>query len=157
MKKKARRRLVIGLILASLIIIQFFRPEKNLGEIETAEDFIQVTGVPDTLARVFMNSCYDCHSNFTKYPWYSNVAPASWFLNKHVVEGKAHLNFSSWALMDKAARISQLDDICSECSAGTMPLASYLWMHSDAELSPEDIDAICEWAENEALEIMNSD
>jgi hypothetical protein len=118
---------------------------------------IQVTGIPDTLARVFMESCYDCHSNSTNYPWYSRIAPASWFINSHVVEGKAHLNFSSWALMDKAAMISQLDDICSECSEGTMPVKSYLWLHPQAELSQDEIEAICNWTETESLRILNSD
>jgi hypothetical protein len=157
MSKNPRRWLVPGLIIAALIVIQFFRPGKNLGEVETAEAFIQVTAVPDTLARIFMNSCYDCHSNYTRYPWYGSIAPVSWFLNSHVVEGKAHLNFSSWALLDKAAMISRLDDICSECSEGTMPLKSYLWLHPNAELSPAEVEAICNWTEQEALRILGEE
>jgi hypothetical protein len=146
----------LGLVLLALLLIQLVRPEKNLGEIETAEDFIQVSLVPDTLARVFLNSCYDCHSNRTSYPWYGNLAPASWFLNKHVVEGKAHLNFSSWGLMDKAQKISMLDEICDECTEGNMPLGSYLLLHRSSSLDALEIKAICDWADEEAMKIMNS-
>ena len=157
MSKKSRLRLVLLMVLASFLIIQFFRPEKNLGEIETAEDFIQVTGIPDTLARVLMNSCYDCHSNRTRYPWYNNIAPVSWYLNAHVVEGKAHLNFSSWALLEKRKKISQLNDICSEVEDHTMPLKSYLFIHGSAALSEDEINAICDWADSEAMRLMDSD
>jgi hypothetical protein len=145
-----------GIILVVLLLIQLWRPGKNLGEIETAEDFIQVSGVPDTLARIFMRSCYDCHSNRTNYPWYGSVAPASWFLNKHITEGKAHLNFSSWGILDRAQKVSRLNRICDECTDGSMPLKSHLVIHRSARLTPGEIQAICTWTEQEAMEIMNS-
>ncbi len=153
------RRTLIYLILlvAALILIQFIRPENNLGELESETDLVQVSQVPDTLASIFLNSCYDCHSNHTRYPWYGNLAPFSWYLNKHVVEGKAHLNFSSWGLMDKAQKISQLDQICEEISSGSMPLKSYLLIHRSSRLSSHDIMAICNWADSEALEILTGD
>ena len=149
-----KRRIYLVSVVAALILIQFIRPEKNLGEPDRETDFISVSQVPDTLAIVFRNSCYDCHSNNTNYPWYSNVAPFSWYLKKHIVEGKAHLNFSSWNIMDKAQKITQLDQICEEITYGTMPLNSYLWIHCSSKLSEQDIQAICEWAESEGLEIL---
>jgi len=147
---------VTGGLLLAFLIIQFIRPEKNLGELDVAEDFIQVSMVPDTLARIFLSSCYDCHSNNTNYPWYGNLAPASWYLNKHVVEGKAHLNFSSWGIMNRAQKISILDQICEECSEEKMPLKSYLLIHRSAGLSLKEIEAICAWSEREAMNIMGS-
>ena len=152
-----RRRIYLVSVVVALILIQFIRPEKNLGEPDTGTDFIRVSQVPDTLASVFLNSCYDCHSNHTFYPWYSNVAPFSWYLNKHIEEGKAHLNFSSWGIMDKAQKITQLDQLCEEITYGTMPLNSYLWIHPSSKLSEQDIQAICKWAESEALEIMTGE
>ncbi|MFC2111995.1 heme-binding domain-containing protein [Bacteroidota bacterium] len=149
--------IVGGLILAAVLLMQLIGPDKNLGEIDTPDDFIQVSQVPDTLARIFLNSCYDCHSNHTNYPFYGSIAPASWFLNKHIVEGKDHLNFSSWGIIDKAKKISYLDDICEECSEGNMPLKSYLLIHRSSALGPDEIEAICDWAEQEAMEIMNSE
>jgi len=152
-----RRFLIVsGLILAILLIIQLFRPERNLGEIDTADDFIQVSQVPDTLASVFLNSCYDCHSNYTNYPWYGNLAPFSWILKRHIDKGKAQLNLSSWAVLDKAQKISRLDQICDECTNGSMPLQSYLLIHRSAVLGADNIEAICDWAEQESMEIMSS-
>jgi hypothetical protein len=151
-----RTYLILGLILAVVLLMQFIRPEKNLGEIETQEDFLQASGVPDTLARIFLNSCYDCHSNNTRYPWYGNIAPASWIMGRHIREGKAHLNFSSWGIMDKAQKISRLDKICEECSGGDMPLKSYLLIHRSAGLGPHEIEAICTWSEQEARAVMSA-
>jgi hypothetical protein len=148
--------LITGIILATLLAMQLIRPEKNLGEIDAADDFIQVSQVPDTLARIFLNSCYDCHSNNTNYPWYGNLAPASWLLSSHIKEGNENLNFSSWAVLDKAQKISRLDQICHECTNGSMPLNSYLLIHRSATLEIDEIEAICEWAEQEAMEIMSS-
>jgi hypothetical protein len=153
-----RRRLIyLVSVVAVLILIQFIRPEKNLGELVTETDFIQVSQVPDSLARVFLNSCYDCHSNHTNYPWYSNVAPFSWYLNNHVVEGKAHLNFSNWGIMDKAQKVTALDQICEESSSGSMPLRSYLLIHRSSKLREQYIQAICDWAEAESLQILTGE
>ena len=104
--------------------------------------------MPHTLASILRNSCYDCHSNNTHYPWY---------LNRHVEEGKAHLNFSSWAIMDKAQKITQLDQICEEITYGLMPLQSYLLIHPYSSLSEQDIQAVCKWTESEALKIMTGE
>ena len=152
-----RRRIYLVLIVAALILMQLIRPEKNLGEPDTETDFIGVSQVSDTLASIFLNSCYDCHSNHTRYPWYSQVAPFSWYLNRHIEEGKAHLNFSSWGIMDKAEKITQLDQLCEEITYGTMPLKSYLWIHHSSKLSELDIQAICKWTKSEALKIMTGE
>jgi hypothetical protein len=75
-------------------------------------------------------ACFDCHSHETKWPWYSHVAPMSWFVAHHVDEGRDHLNFSTWDRPSKDA------DECSEAvSDGWMPLDSYLWIHPEARLS----------------------
>ena len=145
------------ILLAVFIVIQLIRPEKNLGSLDTEVDFLQVSQVPDTLAALFLNSCYDCHSDQSRYPWYNRVAPVSWYLNKHIIEGKSHLNFSSWGILDKVQKISVLDQICEECTIGTMPLKSYLFIHGDARLGEEDIKTICEWAEAEAMQILTAE
>lgn len=153
-----RRRLIyLVSVAAVLILIQFIRPEKNLGEHNTEAGFLQASGVSDTLAGIFLNACYDCHSNHTQYPWYSNVAPFSWYLNRHIVEGKANLNFSSWGIMDKAQKITQLDQICEEVTHETMPLKSYVRIHRSSRLSELEIKTICDWAESESLRILTGE
>jgi hypothetical protein len=153
-----RKKLIyLVAIFSALILIQFIRPEKNLGEPDTETDFLHASQVPDTLASVILNSCYDCHSNRTRYPRYGNVAPFSWILNRHIEDGKAHLNFSSWGILDKTQKITQLDEICEEITSGSMPLKSYLLIHRSSRLSKQDVQAICEWTESEALEIMTGE
>ncbi len=150
-----RKIFYLGSLIAALILIQFIRPDKNLGGPDMEADFTQVTLMPDTLANIFVNSCYDCHSNHTRYPWYGNLAPLSWYLNGHIAEGKAHLNFSSWGTLDKAQRITNLDQICEEIRSGSMPLRSYLLIHRSSRLSEPHVRAICEWTESEALKILS--
>ncbi len=144
----------LAVFLGVFLIIQLIRPERNMGKLDSEEDFLQVSQMPDTLAGIFMNSCYDCHSNHTHYPWYGKVAPMSWYLSKHVTEGKSHLNFSLWGLLDKAEKISGLNEICEECTSGSMPMKSYLLLHKSATLDAGEIEAICGWAEKRAMEIM---
>ena len=148
---------ILLILLAIILLMQFFQPEKNLGDLETEADFLQVSRVPDTLAAVLMNSCYDCHSDNTMYPWYGHIAPVSWFLNKHIEEGKDHLNFSSWGNLNKAQKVSSLNEICEQCKTGFMPMKSYLIIHREARLGPDEIESICEWAESEAMKTLTKE
>jgi cytochrome c551/c552 len=93
-----------------------------------------VTGEPawDSSATkaLAQRACFDCHSNETAWPWYSNVAPVSWLLQRHVTEGRERLNFSTWGTghqeVEHAARLIQ---------QGEMPPWDYLVLHPDARLS----------------------
>ena len=89
------KKILLG-ILIIIILIQFIRPEKNISS-ESINDISTVMDVPENVQEIIKTSCADCHSNTTKYPWYSEVAPVSWYLASHVNDGKKHLNFSEWA------------------------------------------------------------
>ncbi|TLP82850.1 heme-binding domain-containing protein [Maribacter sp. ACAM166] len=78
-----------------LIVIQFIRPEKNTSGNDTFAIQTNYT-IPNDVENILQVSCYDCHSNTTEYPWYSNVQPVAWFLADHVKDGKKHLNFSEF-------------------------------------------------------------
>jgi hypothetical protein len=142
------------LLLAVLIVFQFFRPEKNQAGSEQEYDLLQVSDVPDSLATILRASCYDCHSNHTNYPWYSRISPVSWYLDKHIREGKEDLNLSEYGLLDKAEKIGVMSDIYDAVEAGTMPLQSYMVIHGEARLSPEEMDALLDWADGESLRLM---
>ena len=135
-------------------MIQFFHPERNSGNNTSNVDFLAVTSAPDSLAAIFKYSCYDCHSNRTNYPWYSYISPVSWFLNKHIEEGKEELNLSQFGNLDKNQKIGVLSDICEELESGSMPLKSYLIIHRKALVNVADAGAICDWTELAALNIM---
>src|SRR5680860_104459 len=88
------KKIFLG-ILVLFILIQFYRPEKNKSKNET-NAMSTVIEIPVEVNKIIETSCADCHTNSTKYPWYNEIAPASWFLAQHVKEGKEHLNFSEW-------------------------------------------------------------
>jgi len=98
---------------------------------------------------VFARACADCHSNETRWPWYSHVAPTSWFVTGHVNHARRHMNLSEWAKYDARAADRKLKSICSMARDGRMPLPSYLPMHPDAKLTSQDVDALCEWTEQQ--------
>jgi hypothetical protein len=147
--------IIIGCFFALLIIIQFFRPEKNDTVKNPQNDIVFSMQVPALVKQKIVNACYDCHSEKTKYPVYNRVAPVSWIMARHIREGKAKLNFSDWANYDKKHQIKLLGDICDELTAGEMPLKSYVLMHSSAVINPKEKDEICAWTDQAAEQVMS--
>jgi len=141
-------------IAAGLIVIQFFQPEIDMAPADPAEDLLMVTSAPEALSELIRSSCYDCHSNQTNYPWYNKIAPVSWYLHKHITKGIGDMNVSTYGSLDKADKIELLVDVCEVMEDGTMPLASYAFIHKAARLSEEEREAICLWSEEEALKVM---
>ena len=93
---------------------------------------------PETRA-LAKRACFDCHSNETTWPWYSNVAPISWFLQGHVDDGREALDFSEW---DASKPRKSAKKAAREVERGDMPLSTYLWMHPDARLSADEKAAL---------------
>lgn len=102
------------------------------------------------VAAILNRSCNDCHSNQTRWPWYSNVAPVSWFVINHVNDGRGDMNFSDWAQYSPREQQGMLKQMCREVKSGMMPLGSYLRLHGDATLSGEDVKTLCDWANAES-------
>ena len=89
---------------------------------------------------LFVRGCADCHSNKTKWPWYSNIAPLSWSIYHHVEEGREHFNVSMWGIQKK----NDGDKASKEVKEGEMPLPSYLIAHPEARFSEEETKALIE-------------
>jgi hypothetical protein len=102
---------------------------------------------PPEVARILEHSCRDCHSNDTRWPWYSNIAPFSWTLIDHVNEGRDHFNYSEWLTYPEDDQDKLLGSICSLTKKGRMPLQSYLWIHRDTKLSASEVATLCTWAD----------
>lgn len=134
-------------LLGGLIIIQFFRPAKNIGSDQQDEDIVTVYKVPDDVQQLLKSTCYDCHSNNTNYPWYAEVQPIAWWLDDHVQEGKKELNFNRFASYSPRRQYRKLEEIVDEVKEGEMPLNSYTWVHREADLTPEQRAKITTWAE----------
>lgn len=129
------------------LVIQFV-PNQLPEVIENNPKDLMGSGlVEGEMATLLKTACYDCHSNETKYPWYSFVAPASWLVAKDTREGREEVNFSYWTDIDMMDKLAILDDVYSEVEEEHMPLPIYLSMHSEAKLTPEDRQKIMEWAE----------
>lgn len=151
MKKAVR--IVIVVLLVGLIVAQFFRPEKN--DIQPGEHHILIAEqVPNHIDVMLTNACLDCHSNQTNYLWYHEIAPISWFINNHIVEGKEHLNLSNWNQQDVFDKIGTLEEMVEEVEDGKMPLKEYVWLHPKAKLSKEEIAQLKEWSEQLSEELI---
>lgn len=96
--------------------------------------------------QILQTSCYDCHSNETIWPWYSHVIPSKWFVRKHVVEGREHLNFSTWGQYTPERAAHKMEEVVEMIEEGEMPLPSYLRLHGEAELSPAQQQVLLIWA-----------
>lgn len=105
----------------------------------------EVPASPEVRA-ILRGACYDCHSNETRWPWYSRLAPVSWWMLDHVEEGRRDLNFSQWPILDFDAQAEAFRDIVAQLESDEMPLKSYRIAHGDARLSPEEKTALLDWA-----------
>lgn len=150
-------KVLVIVVFAALVIIQFFRIDKNNPPIAEEDTLERSVAVPDEVEGILKASCNDCHSNRTVYPWYSNVAPVSWLLKNDIDEGRQKLNFSIFNTYDPKKKARRLEQICELVESKEMPLPSYLWMHRDAVLTPEQSRALCDWSriESEKISIEN--
>ena len=128
--------------LISLLVIQFIPTERNQTDIVPVTDFMLVNNVPNNIKNKLQVSCYDCHSNNTKYPWYNKIQPVAWFLEEHIKDGKKELNFSEWVSLSNRRKASKLRTIIKQLESGEMPLDSYTLIHKDAKLSSEETNEI---------------
>lgn len=151
MKKVIKTVLIVLLI--AFVVIQFFRPEKNLGEEIAANQITAIQNVPHNVQQILKVSCYDCHSNSSHYPWYDNIQPVAWFLHDHIVEGKKELNFSEFATYPTYRRYKKFKEIQKQIKENEMPLFSYTITHRDAVLSAEDKSTLIDWAANSMQEM----
>jgi hypothetical protein len=134
--------------------IQLKRPDRTNPPINldyTLEAHAQVT---PQVSAILSRACADCHSDQTRWPWYSNVAPVSWIVSGHVVDGRRSLNFSEWDKPNQNGKkkmrpSDKLQEMCFMTQGGAMPLDSYTMIHKDAKLSSDDIQTLCDWTERE--------
>jgi hypothetical protein len=102
---------------------------------------------PPAVEALLRRSCYDCHSNETRWPWYAYVAPMSWLVVHDVDEGRAELNFSIWGRYSASKRSSKASTAIEEIEEGRMPLPKYVRIHADAQVSPADLAVLRAWAD----------
>jgi len=143
-------KISVLLIVIGIIAIQFFGIDRSRPAVVPAETLEAALNVPPDIALILGQSCNDCHSYKTVYPWYANVQPFGWFLKDHIEQGSQELNFSVFNTYSRNKKVKKLEETCDEVRSGRMPLPSYLWIHRDAVLSNSERDALCLWAETES-------
>ena len=144
----SKKKKILWAFVALLVIIQFIRPAKNLGEVYTNDDISHSVNVPDDIKNILEKSCYDCHSNNTNYPWYTNIQPVGWWLNYHVNEGLDELNFSKFNTYKLRRKLKKLEEISKQIKEQEMPLSSYTLIHKNAILTEKEQNLMIQWALN---------
>jgi hypothetical protein len=133
-----KKALIILIVI--LVAIQFIPVDKTnppvTAELDAAMEIISV----------FKRSCYDCHSNETVWPWYSNIAPVSWLVAGDVKDARAHLNFSEWGNLSRKDIVKMKEEIWEEIEKEKMPLWKYKILHPEAKLTQKDKSLIRGWA-----------
>ena len=127
------------------VTIQFIRPARTNPSTDPKSTLAAHMTVPPNVAAILDRSCRDCHSNDTRWPWYTNVAPVSWWVIDHVNHGRSHFNFSEWAKYNSDEQRKLLKESCALAQEGKMPLPSYLLMH-DASLDAQELQVLCDWS-----------
>ena len=138
---------ILLLLLVVFVIAQFFQPEKNEGDLTTIEPFLSETNPPENVQMILKTACFDCHSNNTRYPWYSKITPVNFWLADHIRHGKGELNFSKWNDYSANKKDHKLEEVIELVENKEMPLESYTWAHKDAVLTDAQIDQVVQWAE----------
>jgi Haem-binding domain/Cytochrome P460 len=124
---------VVGFLCVVFVGLQFVRPELTNPPV-TAE-----LQAPEEVKQILRNSCYSCHSNETKLPWFDQVVPAYWVVTSDVKEARKHLNFSEIGKLPAAQQKGFLFEAVNFIQMGAMPLPAYLKVHPDARVTPEQL------------------
>ena len=133
------------IFLVAFIIIQFFPVDKSNPPVNQGMDFLHAKNTPEDIASKIRTSCYDCHSNETKYPWYSNIQPIGWFLKDHIDEGRKHLNFSIFATYEPKRQAHKISESVEMIETEKMPLESYLLGHHEAKMTQNEKKQIVDY------------
>ncbi len=146
---------ILLFLLVVLVVIQFIHPKKNKAG-DAQPNYIGNTfAIPADVKSILAKACNDCHSNNTRYPWYSDLQPVHWWLDKHIREGKRGLNFDEYTSLGLQYQYHKMEGVIKQIKGGGMPLDSYLWIHKDAKLTDEEKTKIINWA-NSVMDTMKA-
>ena len=138
-------KIIAVILLVAFVGIQFVPTERNQSDVIPKTDFLLVNNPPENISTLLQESCYDCHSNNTDYPWYNKVQPVAWIMGDHIKEGKAELDFNEWDSISNRRKKSKLKSIISQIKDDRMPLSSYTIIHKDAVFSETEKQDIIQW------------
>ena len=126
------------LVVAIVLVIQVIPVKRNVSTVPPGQSFERTEKVPANVAAILKVSCYDCHSNNSRYPWYSELQPGAWFMAQHIKKGRDELNFDEFNNYSKRRKKAKIKSIISQIEKDEMPLKSYRMMHGNARLSADE-------------------
>ena len=135
-------------LLVGLVVAQFIPVDRSNPQAPDSQSIYAKEKLPPTVKAVLEDSCANCHSNQTEWPWYSHVAPVSWMIASDVHEARRKMNFSEWAEYPANKREDKLEEICEQVTNGDMPDPKYLLIHRSARPTNAERDAVCQWTED---------
>ena len=137
----------VAAVAIMFLLMQLIQPARTNPPVKN--DFLKVSDAPPEIATLFHAACYDCHSDETRWPWYSYIAPVSWQIAQDVNHGRRHVNLSEWPT-DAELAAKKIEDMSDEIDDGDMPLKKYTCIHKDARLSDDQRNELTEWLDAEA-------
>ncbi|MES2278679.1 MAG: heme-binding domain-containing protein [Bacteroidota bacterium] len=145
-----KRALKITLIVIGILfmVVQLIPRDHNESGSVQPNALTKVFPVPASVGVILKKSCYDCHSNSTNYPWYAQIQPFRYMLDRHIRSGKAELNFDEFGSYTPRKQRSRLRAIGESLDEGSMPLSSYTLIHRNALLSKEDKQLLVNWVKS---------
>lgn len=133
-------------LLAALVVIQFIHPKPNRTKADQPNYIGKTFSMSEDVKSILAKACNDCHSNNTRYPWYSNIQPVDWWMNGHIKNGKKGMNLDEYTSRSLRFQYNKMKDVIEQVKEGDMPLNSYTWIHKDAKLAKEERDKLINWA-----------
>ncbi len=142
-------KLIGALAVVALIVAQFFPVDRSNPPV------VSDLSAPPEVKAILQRACYDCHSNETRWPWYTHIAPVSWVMAYDVREGRHSMNYSNWGKLDEGVRVRLLRLTQRDVNNARMPPWFYIYpMHLEARLAAGDRSRISEWAETARAELI---
>lgn len=141
------KKIFLGLVLL-FVVMQFVRIDRTNPPVDPTVDLASMHNMPQNVKAIMKKACYDCHSFETVYPWYTNIAPVSWWIGDHIEHGRDELNFSVWGTYSEKRQDHKIDEINELVEEGEMPLESYLIVHGDAKLTDQEVKEMLDWVNN---------
>lgn len=147
---KNKLKWIFAALVVVFVLLQFTNPPRTNPPVAPEHDLMATNPPPPQIAALLHNACYDCHSDETRWPWYSRVAPVSWLVADDVTHGRERMNFSDWprALPERAAK--RLEHISEEVDYKDMPPTKYTLLHPEARLTAGQREQLIRWADQEA-------
>jgi hypothetical protein len=138
---------ILLFLLVALIVIQFIHPKKNKADGPQPNYIGNAYTVPADVNVILEKACNDCHSNNTRYPWYSKLQPVDWWMDDHIKDGKKELNLDEYTKRNLRSQYHKLEEIADQVKKGEMPINSYTWIHKDAILTEAEKMTLINWAD----------